>query len=299
MFAQTAAASARRVFALLDEQPTVVDRSGAEALVVSEGEVRFEGVRFGYLPEVPVLNGFDLTLRRGETVALVGRTGSGKSTVSRLLTRAYDVDSGRITVDGSDIRDVTQTSLRSAVSVAMEEPFLFSSTIHDNIAYGAPESTRAQVEQAARTAGAHDFVSALPQGYDTVVGERGYTLSGGQRQRVALARALLVEAPVLVLDDATSSLDVEVEAAVHEALSATLPDRTVLVVAHRLSTIGMADRVVVLDACRVVAEGTHAELLERSSAYKEVLAQVAAHQEAPPAKDEQLPSTSFTPELLP
>lgn len=299
MFGQTAAASARRVFALLDEQPTVVDRPGATPLQVDAGEVRFEGVRFGYLPGVPVLDGFDLTLRRGETVALVGRTGSGKSTVSRLLTRAYDVDAGRITVDGVDVRDVTQASLRGAVSVAMEEPFLFSSTIHDNIAYGAPDATRAQVEAAARTAGAHDFVSQLPSGYDTVVGERGYTLSGGQRQRVALARTLLVDAPVLVLDDATSSLDVEVEAAVHDALKDTLPDRTVLVVAHRLSTIGMADRVVVLDEGRVVAEGTHAELLATSAAYNDVLAHVAAHEESEQGPDAELPVRAYEPELLP
>jgi ATP-binding cassette subfamily B protein len=288
MFGQTAKASARRVFELLDEQPTVVDRLGATELVVSEGEVRFEGVRFGYLPGVPVLDGFDLTLRRGETVALVGRTGSGKSTVSRLLTRAYDVQAGRITVDGTDVRDVTQTSLRAAVSVAMEEPFLFSSTVRDNIAYGAPTATHEQVEAAARAAGAHDFVSELADGYDTLVGERGYTLSGGQRQRIALARTLLVDAPVLVLDDATSSLDVEVEAAVHHALAETLPGRTVLVVAHRLSTIGMADRVVVLEAGRVVAEGTHAELLASSTAYNEVLAHVAPHE--PMATEPDVPA---------
>jgi ATP-binding cassette subfamily B protein len=299
MFGQTAAASARRVFALLDEQPTVVDRENATDLVVQEGEVRFEDVHFGYLPGVPVLDGFNLTLRRGETVALVGRTGSGKSTVARLLTRAYDVEGGRITVDGTDVRDVTQTSLRAAVAVAMEEPFLFSTTIRDNIAYGAPDATHEQVEQAARTAGAHDFITTLPQGYDTLVGERGYTLSGGQRQRVALARTLLIGAPILVLDDATSSLDVEVEATVHHALERTLPDRTVLVVAHRLSTIGMADRVVVLDEGRVIAEGTHAELLTTSSAYTEVLAHVAAHQETAEDDAPTVPTSSFEPELLP
>ena len=278
MFGQTAKASARRVFELLDERPTVVDQAGATQLQVPEGEVRFERVRFGYLPGLPVLDGFDLTLRRGETVALVGRTGSGKSTVARLLVRAYDVEAGRITVDGTDIRDVTQTSVRAAVSVAMEEPFLFSSTVRDNIAYGLPTATAEQVEAASRAAGAHAFVCELADHYDTVVGERGYTLSGGQRQRIALARALLVDAPVLVLDDATSSLDVEVEAAVHAALAGTLRDRTVLVVAHRLSTIAMADRVVVLDGGRVVADGSHADLLTASAVYREVLAHVAAHE---------------------
>jgi ATP-binding cassette subfamily B protein len=234
-------------------------------------------VRFGYASDRAVLDGFDLRLRRGETVALVGRTGCGKSTVARLLARSYDVDGGSIRVDGQDVRDVTLTSLRAAVGVVMEEPFLFSSTIRDNIAYGVPDATLEQVRDAARRAGADDFVTALPHGYDTVVGERGYTLSGGQRQRIALARTLVVGAPVLVLDDATSSLDVEVEAAIHHALTDVLAERTVLVVAHRLSTIALADRVVVMDEGRVVADGSHAELLATSPVYNEVLAHVEEH----------------------
>jgi ATP-binding cassette, subfamily B, bacterial len=285
MMSQRAAASASRVYELLDEQPDVLDRTGAHELVVRDGEVRFEDVTFSYQPGRPVLQGFSLTLTRGETVALVGRTGSGKSTVGRLLTRAYDVDSGRITIDGDDIRDVTQSSLRSTVGVVQEEPFLFSCSIRDNIAYGRPDASPQQVEAAAEAARAAEFVSRLPEGYDTLVGERGYTLSGGQRQRIALARALLADPPVLVLDDATSSLDVEVEAQVHQALTATLPDRTVLVVAHRLSTISTADRVVLLEGGRIVADGAHADLLETSPVYKEVLAQVHAHEpldDAPP-----------------
>jgi ATP-binding cassette subfamily B protein len=282
MLGQRAAASAGRIYELLDEHPTVVERPGATDLVVRAGEVHFEDVAFGYLPGQTVLEGFELRLHRGETVALVGRTGSGKSTVSRLLTRAYDVDGGRITIDGVDVRDVTLTSLRAAVGVVMEEPFLFSTSIRDNIAFGMPDASLEQVQAAAQTAGADEFIMALPGGYDTVVGERGYTLSGGQRQRIALARALLVDAPVLVLDDATSSLDVEVEAAIHEALIARLPDRTVLVVAHRLSTISMADLVVVLDEGKVVAQGTHAELLAGSPIYSEVLAQVHAHEPTDP-----------------
>jgi ATP-binding cassette subfamily B protein len=288
MLGQRAAASAGRVYELLDEEPDVVDRPAAPDLVVTEGEVVFDGVRFEYVSGQPVLDGFDLRLRRGETVALVGRTGCGKSTVARLLARSYDVDGGAIRIDGLDVRDVTLTSLRASVGVVMEEPFLFSSTIRDNIAYGVPTATLAQVREAARMAGADDFISALPDAYDTVVGERGYTLSGGQRQRVALARTLLVGAPVLVLDDATSSLDVEVEAAIHDALTDVLADRTVLVVAHRLSTIALADRVVVMDGGRVVADGTHAELLAASPLYNDVLAHVEEHAppEPEPAPDE-------------
>jgi ATP-binding cassette subfamily B protein len=280
MLGQRAAASAGRVYELLDEQPTVTDRPGAPVLGVSRGRVTFEGVQFGYDPSRPVLDGLDLVLRRGEVVALVGRTGSGKSTVGRLLTRTYDVDAGAIRIDGTDIRDVTQRSLRSAVGVVMEEPFLFSASIRDNIAYGRPDATLAEVEHAARVAAAHEFVLELPEGYETLVGERGYSLSGGQRQRIALARAVLVDSPVLVLDDATSSLDVQVEATVHAALAETLPGRTVLVVAHRLSTISTADRVVVLEGGRIVAEGTHQQLLASSPVYNDVLAQVHPHEPA-------------------
>jgi len=280
MMGQRAAASAARVYELLDEAPTITDKPGSGPLVVASGDVVFEGVRFGYAPDQPVLDGFDLHLRRGETVALVGRTGSGKSTVARLLTRFYDVDAGSVRIDGSDIRDVTLTSLRAAAGVVMEEPFLFSMSIHDNIAYGVPDASREAVEAAARAAGAHEFVTALPEGYDAVVGERGYTLSGGQRQRIALARTLLVDSPILVLDDATSSIDVEVEAAIHDALRPLTEDRTVLVIAHRLSTISLADRVVVLEEGRIVADGTHAELLATSPVYNEVLAKAEPHHAA-------------------
>jgi ATP-binding cassette subfamily B protein len=291
---QRAAASAGRVFEVLDERPSVTDSHHAPSLTVTEGQVVFDGVRFGYPGRGPVLSGFSLRLRRGETVALVGRTGSGKSTVGRLLTRDYDVDAGSITIDGQDIRTVSRSSLRAAVSVAMEEPFLFSGSVRDNIAYGAPDATEADVEAAARTACAHDFIAALAEGYDTVVGERGYSLSGGQRQRIALARAALVDAPVLVLDDATSALDVEVEDAVHRALTSRLTGRTTLVVAHRLSTIRSADRVVVLEGGRAVAEGRHDELIARSGVYRDVLAQAHAHEE--PA-EEVLPAEPALPEL--
>jgi ATP-binding cassette subfamily B protein len=208
-------------------------------------------------------------------VALVGRTGVGKSTVSRLLTRFYDVTDGAVKIDGHDVRDLTLESLRSHVGVVLDEPFLFSVSVRDNIAYGRPDADITEVEAAARAAGAHDFIMELSEGYDTVVGERGYTLSGGQRQRIAIARTLLVNPPVLVLDDATSAIDVHVEQQIHGALRVLMDGRTTLIIAHRLSTISLADRVVLLDDGRVVADGTHAELLATTPLYAEVLAQAA------------------------
>ena len=275
MMGQRAAASAGRIYEILDEQPTVFDRPGAVDLVRCEGDVAFEDVGFGYGEDGPaVLSGFDLHIRPGETVALVGRTGSGKSTVSRLLPRFYDVRRGAVKVDGHDVRDLTLSSLRSHIGIVLDEPFLFSVSIRDNIAYGDPAADFADVEAAAVAAGADRFIRELPEGYDTVVGERGYTLSGGQRQRIAIARTLLVNPPILVLDDATSAIDVQVELAIHAALRELMKGRTTLIIAHRLSTISLADRVVLLDGGRVVADGTHAELLASTPLYAEVLAQV-------------------------
>jgi ATP-binding cassette subfamily B protein len=275
MMGQRAAASAGRIYEILDEEPTIVDRPDAVDLVECEGDIRFERVRFSYVgPDAPpVLSGFDLHLRPGETVALVGRTGSGKSTVARLLARFYDVDDGAVRVDGHDVRDLTMASLRSHIGIVLDEPFLFSVSIRDNIAYGAPGASAADVEAAAVAAGADEFVRSLPDGYDTVVGERGYTLSGGQRQRIAIARTLLVNPPILVLDDATSAVDVQVEQEIHGALRVLMEGRTTLIIAHRLSTISLADRVVLLDEGRIVADGTHARLLETTPLYAEVLAQ--------------------------
>jgi len=275
MMGQRAAASADRIYEVLDERPTIVDRPGAVDLVHCEGDVAFESVDFGYGDDGPlVLSDFNLHLRPGETVALVGRTGAGKSTVSRLLTRFYDVRGGAVRIDGHDVRDLTMHSLRSHIGVVLDEPFLFSVSIRDNIAYGNPGADIADVEAAAVAAGADGFIRDLPDGYDTVVGERGYTLSGGQRQRIAIARTLLVNPPILVLDDATSAIDVQVELAIHAALRELMKGRTTLIIAHRLSTISLADRVVLLDGGRVVADGTHAELLATTPLYAEVLAQV-------------------------
>ena len=275
MMGQRAAASADRIYEILDEKPTIVDRPGAVALGECEGDVRFASVDFAYGgDDAPlVLSDFDLHLSPGETVALVGRTGVGKSTVARLLTRFYDVTDGAVEIDGHDVRDVTLASLRSHIGIVLDEPFLFSISIRDNIAYGRPDADLEEIEAAAVAAGADEFITALPEGYDTVVGERGYTLSGGQRQRIAIARTLLVNPPILVLDDATSAIDVQVEQQIHGALRVLMEGRTTLIIAHRLSTISLADRVVLMDGGAIVADGTHAELLASTPLYAEVLAQ--------------------------
>jgi ATP-binding cassette subfamily B protein len=285
MMGQRAAASAERIYEILDEQATIIDKPDAVDLLDSVGDVRFEDVRFAYATDSrialsvedggnpDVLSHFNLHLRSGETVALVGRTGSGKSTVARVLARFYDVSDGAVYVDGHDVRDLTLTSLRANIGVVLDEPFLFSVSIRDNIAYGRPDASNDDVVAAATAAGADGFIRRLSDGYDTVVGERGYTLSGGQRQRIAIARALLINPPILILDDATSAIDVKVEQKIHSALRVLMDGRTTLIVAHRLSTISLADRVVLLDGGRIVADGTHAELLASTPLYSEVLAQ--------------------------
>ena len=276
MLGQRASASAKRIYEVLDEQPTILDSPEALDLVRCEGDVEFDAVDFAYADGPPVLHGFSLHLRPGETVAMVGRTASGKTTVSRLLPRFYDVDAGAVRIDGHDVRELSIASLRSKIGVVLDEPFLFSISIRDNIAYGRPDASLEEVREAARSAGAEEFILQLPDGYDTIVGERGYTLSGGQRQRVAIARTLLVNPPILVLDDATSAVDVQVEQAIHEGLRVLMEGRTTLIVAHRLSTIGLADRVVLVDGGKIVADGTHNELMQSSPQYVEVLAQVDA-----------------------
>ena len=274
MLGQRARASAGRIYEILDEQPTIVDRPGAVDLVDPVGDVRFDDVTFSYLDDSPaVLEHFDMHLSPGETVALVGRTGTGKSTVARLVARFYDVTAGSVQIDGKDVRDLTLDSVRAQVGIVLDEPFLFSVSIRDNIAYGKPMADFADIEAAARAAGADEFIRELPGGYDTIVGERGYTLSGGQRQRIAIARTLLVNPPVLVLDDATSAIDVHVELRIHDGLRKLLEGRTTLIIAHRLSTISLADRVLLMDDGRIVADGTHADLMATCPLYVQVLAQ--------------------------
>ncbi|SER26505.1 ATP-binding cassette, subfamily B [Lentzea xinjiangensis] len=268
--AQLARAGVERVYELIDSQPDVADGPGE----VPAGPlgISFSGVTFGYARSEPVLRDFSISVEPGETLALVGTAGSGKSTVSLLLPRFYDVHAGAVLIGGADVRTLRLESLRGAVGVVFEEAFLFSDTVFANIAYGRPGASREEVERAAKAAEAHDFIQALPLGYDTVVGERGLTLSGGQRQRVALARALLSDPRVLVLDDATSAVDNATEAAIHATLASVTANRTTLLVAHRRSTLSLADRIAVLDAGRVVDLGTHEELTSRCALYRDLLA---------------------------
>ncbi|MDQ1490625.1 MAG: ATP-binding cassette, subfamily bacterial, partial [Actinomycetota bacterium] len=268
---QQARAGVERIFQLLDLEPAITDAPDAVELPRGPGRIDFNDVTFAYRSGAPVLSGFDLHLAAGERVALVGPSGSGKSTAALLVSRFYDPDEGAVLVDGHDVRSVTRHSLRSQVGVVFEESFLFSQSVRDNIAYGRPEAADAEIEAAARAAGAHEFIERLPRGYDTVVGERGLTLSGGQRQRVALARALLTDPRILVLDDATSAVDARTEEAIHDALREMTAGRTTLLVAHRRSTLGLADRIVVLDDGHVVDEGTHEALLERCPLYRTLL----------------------------
>jgi ATP-binding cassette subfamily B protein len=271
--AQRAVAASERIDQILRTEAAIVDRPGAIVLPPGGGELRFEGVRFGYIAGArPVLDEFELTVQPGESVAIVGATGSGKTTVARLIPRFYDIDAGRILIDGTDIRDVKVANLRQNVGIVFEDTFLFSDSIHSNIAFAEPNAPKEKIERAARLAGAHEFISELPEGYDTLIGERGFSLSGGQRQRVALARAILADPRILILDDATSSVDPTKEHEIREALAEVMRNRTTIVIAHRPATIALADRVVLLDGARIVAEGTHDELLENSEAYRQVLA---------------------------
>jgi ATP-binding cassette subfamily B protein len=232
-------------------------------------------VRFAYAKGRSVLDGFDLVVRGGEAVAIVGPTGSGKTTVARLLPRFYDVQDGRVLVDGVNVREVGLHDLRRSIGIVFEDTFLFSDTVAENIAFAVPDAPKDAVRQAARLAGADEFVMDLPEEYDTVIGEQGYSLSGGQRQRIAIARAVLADPRVLILDDATSSVDPTKEHEIRAALQQVMKGRTTLIIAHRAATIALADRVVLLEGGRIVAEGTHHELLESSDLYRRVLAQGA------------------------
>jgi ATP-binding cassette subfamily B protein len=279
-----------QMFRLLRLPPDVVDRPAAVRLAahLSEGvagSVRFENVRFGYRPDHPILKGVDFTVPSGRKLAIVGPTGAGKSTISKLLFRFYDVTGGRVLIDGQDIRDVTQESLRAAIGVVPQDTVLFNDTIRYNIAYGRPSATEAEIEQAARLAQVHDFVMRLPERYDTRVGERGLKLSGGEKQRVAIARTILKDPRILVLDEATSALDTRTEQEIQAALRGLAQHRTTLVIAHRLSTVVDADEIIVLDDGRVAERGTHAALLARAGLYARMWALQAIEMEQEPVTD--------------
>ena len=268
--AQRATAAGERIFQILDEPEEIADRRGAHPLPPGPGHVRFEQIDFGYEPGRLVLEDVDFDIEAGHTVALIGRTGSGKTTLAALLPRFYDATAGRVLVDGVDVRDLERRSLRREIGVISQDPFLFSASVRDNIAFGMPDAPHEAVEAAARAAQAHEFIVELPQGYDTVVGERGITLSGGQRQRLAIARALLIDPRVLILDDATASVDATTEARIREGLREAMRGRTTIIIAHRLSTIALADEIVVLDRGRVAARGTQTELLDESPVFREI-----------------------------
>jgi ABC-type multidrug transport system fused ATPase/permease subunit len=268
--AQRATASGERIFEVLDEPEEIADRPHARPLPTGPGEVRFEHVSFGYEPGRRVLEDIDLEVAAGHTVALIGHTGSGKTTLAALVPRFYDTTAGRVLVDGVDVRDVTRRSLRREIGVISQDPFLFSASVRDNIAFGLPDAPPEAVEAAARAAQAHEFVEELPKGYETVIGERGITLSGGQRQRIAIARALLIDPRILILDDATASVDASTEALIREGLREAMRGRTTIIIAHRLSTIALADEIVVLEEGRVAARGTQGELLETSAVFREI-----------------------------
>jgi ABC-type multidrug transport system fused ATPase/permease subunit len=267
---QRATASGERIFQIMDEPEDIAERPGAAELPPGGGHLRFEDVVFEYLEGRPVLDGVTLDVPAGRTIALIGQTGSGKTTLTSLVPRFYDVTSGRVTVDGADVRDVTLTSLRRSIGVISQDPFLFSATVRENITFGAPDLDDAEVERIARLAQAHEFVAELPEGYETVIGERGITLSGGQRQRLAIARALAVDPRILILDDATASVDATTEARIRTGLREAMQNRTTLIIAHRLSTIALADEIVVLDEGRIAARGTHDELLETTPVYRDI-----------------------------
>jgi ABC-type multidrug transport system fused ATPase/permease subunit len=267
---QRATASGERIFQVLDEPEDIRDDAASRELPAGPGRVRFEDVTFAYGDDPPVLEDVDLELEPGRTVALIGHTGAGKTTLVSLIPRFYDVQAGRVTIDGVDVRDVTLGSLRREIGVIAQDPFLFSATVRENLAFGRPEAADEDLVHAARLAQAHEFVERLPDGYDTVIGERGITLSGGQRQRLAIARALVLDPRILILDDATASVDAATEAKIRTGLREAMRGRTTVIIAHRLSTIALADEIVVLEAGRIVARGGHDELVETNDVYREI-----------------------------
>src|SRR5438093_2928783 len=264
---QGASASVERVMAVLETEPEVADKPGAMPLTSANGKIQLQAVTFGYEREKPVLRNLSLEVQPGECLAIVGSSGAGKTTLAGLVPRFFDADQGRILVDGQDVREVRLADLRRQVSLVLQEAFLFPTTIAENIAYGRPGATRQEIETAAQAANAHEFITRLPQGYDTPLGERGATLSGGERQRLSIARAILKDAPVLILDEPTSALDSQTESSILQALERLMAGRTTLIIAHRLSTVRNADRIVVLRDGQIVESGTHEQLLARAGEY--------------------------------
>jgi ATP-binding cassette subfamily B protein len=267
---QRATASGERIFEIMDEPEEISDKPDAGDMPSGEGRVRYEHVVFEYAPGRTVLQDIDLDLEPGRTVALIGHTGSGKTTLASLVPRFYDATEGRITIDGVDVRDVKLQSLRREIGIVSQDPFLFSATVRENIAFGRPDATDEEVVRAATLAQAHEFIDELPDGYETVIGERGITLSGGQRQRLAIARALIMEPRILILDDATASVDATTEARIRLGLREAMKGRTTIIIAHRLSTISLADELIVLDGGRIVGRGTDKELLESNPVYRDI-----------------------------
>ena len=276
---QEGLAGAQRLFDILDVEPTIRETEDAAELKVDKGGIRLETVRFSYVPGRPALDGIDLDIPAGSSVALVGPSGAGKTTVLNMIPRFHDVDSGRILIDGTDVRNVTLASLRANTALVSQEVMLFDNTVRANIAYGRIGASEEDIIAAAKNAAAHDFILELPDGYDTMVGELGAKLSGGQRQRLAIARAMLKDAPILLLDEATSALDTESERQVQAALDKLMRGRTTLVIAHRLSTIVNSDRICVIEDGKILESGTHGELVERDGMYARLYAMQFAEEE--------------------
>ena len=267
---QLAMAGADRVFEVLDTEPDIKDSPGAVEISKSKGEISFCDVSFGYIESVPVLQNISFTAEPGRMVALVGPTGVGKTTIISLIARFYDPESGKITLDGRDLRDISLSSLRNQISIVLQDIFLFNGSVADNIAYGCKAATKEEIIQAARAARAHTFISELPEGYDTVIGERGVKLSGGQKQRLSIARAVLRNTPILILDEATAAVDVETEAQIQQAIQELAENRTIIVVAHRLSTVKRADQILVIQDGKIAESGNHMELLSHNGLYRQL-----------------------------